>query len=257
MGFENPLLRAWVEGRTTFGAFAMLPSPVSAEALARPGIDWVCADFQHGQIGRSDFIALVAGITARGAVPVARVAAADETLIGQALDDGALAVIVPLVEDRATAELAVAACRFPPNGRRSYGPGRFAAATGSWDPADAEHVACIVMVETAAGLANVEAIATTTGIDGIVIGASDLAISLGVSPTVAHETDVVTDAIARIREATTDAGHIAGIVCPDGTLARRYADDGFRMISVATDLTVLMGGVERELAAAMGAGADV
>src|SRR6185436_14030698 len=84
-----------------------------------------------------------------------------------------------LVNTAGEAAHAVTACRFPPNGTRSFGPNRATIAMESLDPRIIEDVACIVMVETAEGLANVEAIAATPGVDAILIGPSDLALGLG------------------------------------------------------------------------------
>jgi 4-hydroxy-2-oxoheptanedioate aldolase len=252
MTYVNPLLEAWQGGRTTLGAWAVLPGP-GVEALVRPGIDWVIVDLQHGLVGMDDFIALVPAISGRGAVPLARVAENDMTVIGRALDAGALGVIVPLVGNRADAERAVAACHFPPRGNRSYGPSRFAINTGSWEPSDVERVACIVMIETAEGLENASEIARTPGIDAILIGPSDLAIALGVPPATTHEDTKVQEAVAVIREAALEAGIVAGMVCTGGTIARRYVLAGFRMVVAAVDLTLLLDGVEAELRAAEGA----
>ena len=91
--------------------------------------------------------------------------------------------MVPLVESREEAARAVAACRFPPLGRRSMGPIRAMTSMGSDRPVDLNEVACIVQVETALGLQNVDAIASTPGLTGIFIGPSDLAISLGLDET--------------------------------------------------------------------------
>jgi 4-hydroxy-2-oxoheptanedioate aldolase len=40
-------------------------------------------------------------------------------------------------------------------------------------------------------------------------------------------------------KAAQDAGKKAGIYCPNGEFARRYADDGFQMISVTNDMTAI------------------
>lgn len=252
MEYVNPLLQAWSNGRTTLGTFVMLPSQVGAEVMAGPGIDLVCVDLQHGNLSVEDFLLLVPAIAAQGAVPVARVEANDPTVIGHALDAGAAAVVVPLVDDADGARRAVAACRFPPNGVRSYGPARFGVVSGAWEPADVEKVACIVMIETAEGLANVREIAATPGVDGILIGPSDLAIAHGISPWVAHQHETVQGAIATIRAAATDAGIITGIVCGSGQIARPYIEAGLRMVCIATDVGLLLGGLAAEVQAASG-----
>ena len=251
MTYVNRLLEAWQDGRTTLGAWAVFPGP-GAEALVRPGIDWVGLDLQHGLLGADDLMTLAPAVAARGAAPIARVAENDATVIGRALDSGAEGVIVPLVDDAAGAASAVAACRFPPRGGRSYGPSRFVLESGSWEPADVEKVACIVMIETATGLRNVEEIARTPGVDAILIGPSDLAIALGRPPATTHEDGQVQEAITAIQAAAVDAGIVAGIVCPDGTVARPYVVAGFRMVVVAIDFGLLSAGAAAQLEAAQG-----
>ena len=246
MTFVNPLLQAWQAGRTTLGAWAILPGP-GAEAMVRPGIDWVVVDLQHGLIGPEHLLTLAPAIAARGAVPLVRVAENDAAAIGRALDSGGLGVVVPLVDDADDAARAVAACRFPPRGVRSYGPSRFALHTGSSDPADVERVACIVMIETAEGLRNAKEIARTPGVDAILIGPSDLAIALGIPPASTHDDATVREAIAVIRGEAEAAGIVAGMVCANGTIARPYVAGGFRMVVAAIDMTLLADGTDAEL----------
>ncbi|WP_416976094.1 aldolase/citrate lyase family protein, partial [Streptomyces sp. 4F14] len=108
------------------------------------------------------------------AVGMVRVEANDLTYIGKALDAGATAVIVPLIDNAQDAADAVASVRYPPLGRRSYGPMRAQLRIGP-APADThEQTAVLAMIETADGLANVEAICATPGLDGIYVGPSDL-----------------------------------------------------------------------------------
>lgn len=247
MAFRNQLLEAWAEGRATFGAWSSTGHVLAVEAMLQPGIDWVLLDLQHGLMDIRALDAAVPAILARGAVPLARAAVNDTAQIGRVLDGGALGIVVPLVESAEEASRAVAACRFPPDGVRSYGPARFGLSHGTWDPVDVGRVACIVMIETAAGLAAAEEIAAVEGLDGVLIGPSDLAISLGVDLGRTHDDDLTREAFARILEACQRHGVAAGIVSASGALSARYVAQGFRMVVVATDLGLLIEGVGREV----------
>ena len=156
---------------------------------------------------------------------------------------------MPLVNDAEEAVRAVRACRYPPDGQRSYGPVRAGLTVGSQDPerlgADAW---CIVMVETRDGLDNVEAIAATPGVDGIYIGPSDLSLALGRKPGQGGE--ALERAIARIAQACADHDVIAGMHCAGGEEARARAAAGFRLVTVAVDASLFKDRVARELAAA-------
>jgi 4-hydroxy-2-oxoheptanedioate aldolase len=104
------------------------------------------------------------------------------------------------------------------------------------------------MVETAEGLSNVEAIAATKGVDAILIGPSDLALGLGLAYD--DRTEPHQRAVRRILDACLANGIAAGIVLGDGTTARAHVELGFRFISVATDLGLIIDGIARELGAA-------
>jgi 4-hydroxy-2-oxoheptanedioate aldolase len=106
------------------------------------------------------------------------------------------------------------------------------------------------MVETARGLANVEAIAATPGVDAILIGPSDLAIGLGLAPDDRGPTHAA--AVKRVADVCRAHGIAAGIVLGDGETARRHVQLGFQFINVTTDLGLIMSGLARELAVARG-----
>ncbi len=144
----------------------------------------MCVDQQHGVVDYASMVPMLQAIGAAGAAPITRVLSKDPYEIMKVLDAGALGVIVPLIDNAAEAERAVAACRYPPRGNRSYGPVRASHVIGSRDPEElAGEVLCIVMVETREGLERVEEIAATPGLDGIYVGPADLALSLGLFPT--------------------------------------------------------------------------
>ena len=247
MGLTNPIIDKLAAGGPAIGNFCVTGSAMAAEALVAEGIDFVAFDMQHGTLEAGDLRGLVTAVENRGVPAVARVAVNDATVIGRALDLGALGVIVPLVEDGAAAARAVAATRYAPTGIRSYGPSHVGLVHGTWDPRDLEQVVTFVMVETARGLANVAEIAATPGIDGIVIGPSDLAVALGHDAFRAHDTPAVVDAIMAIRDACTAAGTVAGIICPGVDAAARYLAAGFRFVTVTTDMALLMGGMREQM----------
>ena len=165
------LRAAWSRGETTFGVWAALPCPFAAEFMAIPGISYVCVDQQHGVIDYSEMVSMSRGIEGRGAVPITRVPANETWLISKALDAGLQGVVVPLVNSGAEAAAAVAACRYPPKGVRSYGPTRASLVM------DVQHfggagnsVVCFAMVETREALEQIDEIARTPGLDGIYLG---------------------------------------------------------------------------------------
>src|SRR5215216_3891029 len=247
----NPLKAAWSENRTALGLCMTVPGSIGAEIFAGTGVDYVCVDQQHGVIDYDSMVPMFQAIRAEGTAPITRVLSNDPYLTMKALDAGAWGVIVPLIGSAEDAARAVSACRYPPRGKRSYGPVRAAGVIGSRDPEElGGEVLCLVMVETREALERVDEIAATPGLDGVYIGPSDLALSLGLPPTLDVKEDEHVEAIRRIREACHEHGIAAGIHAPSGEWASRHAEAGFDLITVATDAPLLRGAALREMTAA-------
>ena len=251
MSWTNPLKARWKAGETTFGLWCTSANATQAEYAAKSSVDWILWDQQHGLVTDGDLPGLFRALTGTSTVPLVRVAANDLTLIGRALDCGAAGVIVPLVNTAEEAARAAAACRYMPHGGRSFGPNRVTMVVGGLAPRVVEDVACVVMIETSAGIANADAIAATPGVDAVLIGPSDLALGLGIAWDDRGETHQ--RAVKRILEAARGAGKAAGIVLGSGQAANGYAAMGFQFMNVGSDVPILVDGLERELASARGA----
>jgi 4-hydroxy-2-oxoheptanedioate aldolase len=232
---------AGAAGDALVGLWASIPSPLTAEAAALAGAPYVVVDHQHGAVEPGTLMGMLQAIAGGGAAPMVRVARNDPWIIGSALDLGALGVIVPMVEDAAQAAAAVAACRYAPDGIRSWG-----ALRGSPHPAPV----CLVMIETRAGLEQVREIVATPGLDGVYVGPSDLALSLGLRPTRDIEHPPVLAAIDEIREACAAAGLIAGVHCLSGEDAARHRGRGFGLVTAGGDMPHLQDALGAALEAA-------
>jgi 4-hydroxy-2-oxoheptanedioate aldolase len=247
----NPIREIWAGNRPAFGLWSVMPGTIGAEILAKAGADYVCVDQQHGVIDYGSMAPMFQVIRAGGAAPITRVLSNDPFLIMKALDAGSWAVIVPLVNSAEDAARAVSACRYPPQGIRSFGPVLAAGVIGSRDPEElGGEVLCLVMVETREALERVDDIAATPGLDGIYIGPSDLALSLGLPPTLEIMEGEHEAAVRRIREACHQHGIAAGIHAPSGEWARRHAQAGFDLITVASDAPLLRGAASLEMTTA-------
>ncbi len=252
-------LRAkWEAGEPVFGLWAGIPSSFTPELGGLAGYDFVCADLQHGLATEATLLSMFQATRGAGAVPMARLAWNEPWLIMRALDIGAAGVILPLIDNAAEAARAVEACRYPPNGRRSYGPIRAEMTAGSTDPEILGGDAlCFAMIETRDGLDNLDEIAATPGLDGLYIGPSDLSIALGLRPgglvdDPAKDRKPLAEAIARIRETCVANGLIPGIHCSAGRAAALYAQQGFKLITVGVDAAMLKAALSQELNTARG-----
>jgi 4-hydroxy-2-oxoheptanedioate aldolase len=222
------------------GYWVSSDNPPMTERLARLGYDYICLDLQHGMIDYSGCVLGLIAIDAGSSAGVVRVPGNDPVWIGRALDAGAQAVVVPLVDSADEAAAAVRACRYPPHGRRSYGPVRSALRVGP-DPSDADNaVACIVMIETPRGLADISEICAVPGVDAVYVGPSDLALAVGASrPQDGPDLPEFNQALKRIVATAENAGIAAGLHCHNGEAAARALSAGFTFVSVSNDLTHL------------------
>lgn len=168
---------------------------------------------------------------------VVRVSANDPALIGRVADAGADGIIVPAVSTQQEAEEIVNAVRFPPSGRRSFGPMRQDLGV---DPAQLEQrVSLLPMIETKEGLANLEQICGVAGIAGVYVGPADLCISLEREPLAGFAGDVIDDELRRIVRACDDAGIMPGVHAVNVPTARGFVSRGFRMVTVGSDKGLL------------------
>jgi 4-hydroxy-2-oxoheptanedioate aldolase len=232
---EHFLRESWRQGQPAFGVWNSIGDTLVAEAIAALGPDYVCVDLQHGTPGQGDLVPLLQAVTAGGSTPIVRVADSSPAGIMKALDAGAHGIIVPLVESAEEAARAVSACRFPPGGRRSFGPFRASIAAGSNEPSELEKVACIV----------------TDGVTAVYLGPSDLSLALGLPPASTEAPEFVS-VVDRIRTACAANGVIAGMHCYDGNSARAAVERGFGMVTVAVDLRLFRKALGFELGAARG-----
>jgi 4-hydroxy-2-oxoheptanedioate aldolase len=236
--------------RPALGAWCSLPVPHTVEVAAAAGYDYVSVDMQHGLIDRTTLIPMLMGFRGTSVVPVVRVPANDAAAICFALDAGARAVIVPMVESARDAEAAARACRYAPNGIRSFGPLRASHFLGRDPAVHNASVACFVMIESRRGVDAADEICATPGIDGIYIGPADLAVSLGValgdvdSSTAHREAADHVQATARAREV------LVGYHGISGQQAAALVERGFDFVTVTTELAVMARGLAVELSAA-------
>ena len=242
---QNRFKLALVEGRQQIGLWCSIPGSFTAEALAVTGYDWLLLDTEHSPNEVTDVLAQLQAVAPYDVSPVVRPAANDVVLIKRFLDLGAQTLLIPFIQTAAEAAAAAAATRYPPQGIRGVAgltrATRFGKAAG-YAARASEELCLLVQVETRAALAEIEAIAAVDGVDGIFIGPSDLAASLGHPGNTEHEDVVaaVEDAIVRIRR----AGKPAGILTLDPPFARRCIELGAGFTAVGVDLSLLLQSAE-------------
>jgi 4-hydroxy-2-oxoheptanedioate aldolase len=254
----NAVKRAWREGKVSIGGWLSIPSTYSAEIMAHQGFDWLCIDTQHGMIDYSAAVPMLQAISTTDTTPFVRVPWNEPSIIMKYLDAGAYGIIVPMVNNRKEAEQAVMACRYPPAGLRSYGPNRVTYYAGrDYGTHANDEVACVVMIETAEALENLDDILSTPGVDAAYIGPADLSLALGLPPRGDNDDPKHVATVARIREACERHGVAPGIHTGGSDFASKCAREGFKMILLTSDTAGLARGAAQELAAMRGVVAEV
>jgi 4-hydroxy-2-oxoheptanedioate aldolase len=230
----NTVKEKWARGEVAYGGWLSIPSSFSAEVMAHQGFDWLCIDMQHGVIDYQVALTMLQAIGTTQTIPFARVPWNEFGIIGKVLDAGALGVIIPMVNSVEEAKAAVAACRYFPEGSRSFGPTRAAYAHGAdyYGGANTQ-VACIPMIETRQAVERLDDILAVPGIDAVYVGPADLSITLGQMPRMDNE-GAFEEARLRIAEACKKHGVVPGIHA-NASLAAKHAAAGYRMITVGGD----------------------
>lgn len=227
--------------RSLLGIWVCSGSALNAEICAGAGFDWLFIDAEHSPNDLPAILAQLQAVRSYPVVPVVRPPVNDTVVIKQYLDLGVQSLIIPMVNTAEDAQAAVAACHYPPLGVR--GVGSALARSARWNRIEgylnraSETITVMVQIESAEAVANVEDIVGTEGVDGIFIGPSDLAASLGVIGQQNHPE--VLDAVAKSIEAGLAAGKFVGVNAFDKATAQRYIDAGAHYVGVGADVALL------------------
>jgi 4-hydroxy-2-oxoheptanedioate aldolase len=237
----NHLKNAFAVRRPAMGLWQALATPYTAEICARAGYEWLLFDGEHAPNTLQTLLAQLQAVAQFPVEPVARPPIGDPAIIKQYLDIGFRSLLIPMVESAEQAERMVAATRFPPVGIRGVASAT-SRASGFGDQADFlvrthEDICLLVQIESRAALDQIEAIAAVPGVDGLFIGPSDLAGSLGHlgQPRHPQVQAAIADALARIAK----AGKPSGIFAFDIEDAVAKLKAGAAFVSVGTDIGLL------------------
>ncbi len=249
----NTVKKRLQNGESIINGWLGIGSTFSAEIIGRAGFDSVIVDLQHGMIGFDAALPMLQTLSGTPAVPMVRVPVNDGPQIMRALDAGAYGIICPMISTAQEARRFVSACRYPPNGDRSFGPARGFLYGGAdyYQHAD-ETILTLAMIETQQGLDNLDEILSVDGLDGVFIGPNDLCLALGEPPSSESDADVVVKAIAHILARAQVHGKIPGIFCSSGQAAAMRIAQGFRFVVPGNDGNLLKQAATAAVSAARG-----
>ncbi len=242
----NPIRQRLKDGQPTIGSWFNFQCPLAAERFGAGGFDWAILDMQHRFVNWSNLVPLLQALQLGGTPSLVRVPRHDPADIMGVLDIGAIGVIVPLVSTPEQAKIVGDAVRYPPHGNRSWGPNRvvLGADTLAHDPF------CIVMIETLEGMNNLDAIAATPGIDGLMMGTFDLAIDMGLDQSEIYSGKAPAD-IVRATDEMIAACNRHGKIASCGAVSDDEAVDllnrGIRFLPIGAAHLFMMNAVARQV----------
>ncbi|MFD8494740.1 HpcH/HpaI aldolase/citrate lyase family protein [Amycolatopsis sp. NPDC059657] len=232
--------------RALVGMWVSSGSPLVAEICAGAGLDWLLIDGEHSPIGLESVVSLLQAVAGYPVTPMVRAPSDDSVVLKQLLDAGAQNLLIPMVDSAEQALAAVRSVRYPPDGIR--GVGSALARAARWNRIDGylaranEFVSLFVQIESATGVEAAASIAAVDGVDGVFVGPSDLAASMGLLGQQTHPD--VTAAVLRAFKAVLGAGKPVGVNAFDPAQAQLYLDAGATFVLVGADVAILARGSE-------------
>jgi 2-keto-3-deoxy-L-rhamnonate aldolase RhmA len=233
-------------GGICLGTGISFADPTVTEALCSL-LDFVWIDAEHNPLSLEAIQGHVMATKGTNTTPLVRVPWNDPVLIKPVLDMGAAGVIVPLIRTAEEARLAVAACKYPPEGVRGYGPrrpsqyGEFGGPQFCQEANDS--IITIVQIEHIDAVKNIKEILAVRGLTAMALGLNDLAGSMGLTGTPRHPR--VLEAAGMVIDEARKAGVFAGISIGDNVEQLiEWADKGAQWLAIGVDFLHLRYGVE-------------
>ncbi len=227
-------------GTTGLLAWSTLGSPFFIEVAGSAGWDAVLIDQQHGSGGHQELASCLLAARAADLPALVRVSAGSTGRIERALDEGAQGVMMPMVNGTDDARALVNAVKYPPIGKRSWGPyraeflveGDYQSSANNWT------VSC-AQIETKEALDNLDEILGVDGLDMVLVGPNDLCVSLtnGSQRDVRHT--LVLEALDLVLAKCRQYGKIAGVFANDVEYARPLIEKGWNIVAVGTESGLL------------------
>lgn len=242
----NPLLTSLQQGRPVVGCAHVVQDESVTETLRDVSLDFLLIDMQHVAITIETLQRILIALQPAAVSALVRPLRNDPDLIGQILDAGATGVIVPMVNTADDARRAVAAAKYPPEGTRSWGSRRAARSyenVGAYARDANDNAVVITQVETADAITNLDGILSTPGLNGIMIGPADLAISLGYMHD--RENPAVTSSIQGVLDRCLDRGVPFGLFTGSFEVAQHWMGRGGLIFNCSSDTAFIAQGMAR------------
>lgn len=211
------------------GTVLSLPGAALAE-LAGHSFDFAWIDLEHGALEVSDAQTMAIGLAASGCEAHVRLPATVPERLAAVIDAGVDGIVLPRAEHPDEVRELVSRVRYPPRGRRGFGPRR---AGGYGRRSPEPHVALTIQVESPEGVSAARILAAVDGVDAVVVGCGDLSLGLDV----AHDltSPRLRDAVASVAGAAAAAGVRFGVAASGDTAAVSALAAGADLIVYSAD----------------------
>ena len=237
---ENVLKQKIKDGKVVLGAQLRFGSPAIAELFGYAGFDYIVLDCEHAPQTPEGIQAQIQAINCTGATPIVRVPKNDPDTMRVYLDMGASGILAPFVNTADEARAGAQALRYPPAGTRGFGPSRAAkyGLDSEYLKTADDNMLYLPIIEDIKAIENIDEIFAVDGMDVPVIGACDLAMSMGLSTQVEHPE--VEAAVEKVVSAAKRAGKPACSCVYGGDLFepdvyKKRIDQGFQVLLIGGD----------------------
>jgi 4-hydroxy-2-oxoheptanedioate aldolase len=242
----NPVKRALKEGKPSVGTWLSLGNVAAARFLARAGFDWLNVDMEHSMANIETAALIFGAVADANCTPLARVPTNRLEHIKRVLDNGAHGVVVPMVNTRAEAEAAVAACLYPPQGIRSVGGSQHALNFDTTPPDYYAHangeLLIVLQCEHIQSVRNADEIFSVPGIDAIFVGPNDLAASMRTADGKPPSADATREAMDHILATCRKYKVAAGVHTSSPEEALMRIEQGWQFIAITSELKMMLDG---------------
>jgi 4-hydroxy-2-oxoheptanedioate aldolase len=250
---KNPVKAALRAGKAQVGTWLSLGNVFASRVMARVGFPWLTVDMEHSPIDWYEASLLFGAIADAGCVPLARVPRGTHDYIKRALDAGAHGIVVPMVNTVEEAKIAIAACKYPPQGNRSIGGGlhslNFGATAGDYFKYANDEILVVLQTESPEGVENAEEIYSLPGVDAIFVGPNDLTFQMrgpdGIDPSPAELEKMLQRILAIGKKLGTPVGlHVQTVEQVQVRVA-----EGWQFIAVGSELRFMTAEAQRFVSA--------
>jgi 4-hydroxy-2-oxoheptanedioate aldolase len=235
--------------RAVVGGLCLLPSTLSVELQAAAGVDFIFIDTEHPNIDRPQLASMLTAAELTSTPTLVRAAWNHHELVGWPLDQGAQAIMAPMVDTADDARKLARHARYAPVGDRSWGSVRPLIKGGPLEvEASNSNVVCIANIETVEGVGNAEEIISVDGIDGIWAGQSDLSVAYGLHPMHGRDDAEHLRRMEKLAQLCHKHQKPAFAICDHAAKAKSVYDMGYQFLCMTPDVVLLRRALRDDLA---------